>query len=80
MHTIKPIDKKAIDDSCDSKLIVSVGTQYIWWLGSSIAEYKATLKSSPKQLFIGINDKYSKGGSYKFLQEKHMDLHEKNCK
>ena len=24
MHTIKPIDKKAIDDSCDSKLIVSV--------------------------------------------------------
>ena len=72
MHTIKPIDKKAIDDSCDSKLIVSVEEHNIFGgLGSSIAEYKASLNSAPKQLFIGINDKYSKGGSYKFLQEKH---------
>lgn len=78
MHTIKPIDKKAIDDSCDSKLIVSVEEHNIFGgLGSSIAEYKATLKSSPKQLFIGINDKYSKGGSYKFLQEKHGLTYEK---
>ena len=58
-------------------LLCHRGTQYIWWLGSSIAEYKATLKSSPKQLFIGINDKYSKGGSYKFLQEKHGLTYEK---
>ena len=77
MHTIKPIDKKAIDDSCDSKLIVSVEEHNIFGVGSSIAEYKATLKSSPKQLFIGINDKYSKGGSYKFLQEKHGLTYEK---
>ncbi len=78
MHTIKPIDKKAIDDSCDSKLIVSVEEHNIFGgLGSSIAEYKSSLKSTPKQIFIGINDKYSKGGSYKFLQEKHGLTHEK---
>ena len=78
MHTIKPIDKKAIDDSCDSKLIVSVEEHNIFGgLGSSIAEYKSSLKSTPKQIFIGINDKYSKGGSYKFLQEKHGLTYEK---
>ncbi len=72
MHTIKPIDKDAIEDSCNSKLIVSVEEHnIIGGLGSAIAEHKAKLKKSPKQLFLGINDTYTKGGGYKFLQEKH---------
>jgi len=29
------------------------------------------LKKSPKQLFLGIKDIYSKGGTYKYLKEKH---------
>jgi transketolase len=73
MHTIKPLDKDAIKKACEkSKMIVSVEEHnIIGGLGSAIAEYKATLNNSPKQLTIGVDDIYSKGGSYKFLQEKH---------
>ena len=72
MHTIKPIDKVAIKEACNSELIVSVEEHnVIGGLGSAIAEYKSSLKESPKQLFLGIKDKYSKGGDYKFLKEKH---------
>ena len=73
MHTIKPIDKDAIKKACEkSNMIVSVEEHnIIGGLGSAISEYKATINNSPKQLTIGINDNYSKGGSYKFLQEKH---------
>ena len=72
MHTIKPIDKLAIEDSCNSELIVSVEEHnVIGGLGSAIAEHKSSLKKSPKQLFLGIKDTYSKGGNYKFLQDKH---------
>ena len=72
MHTIKPIDKPAIDQACSSKLIVSVEEHnIIGGLGSAIAEYKSSLKQSPKQLFLGIKDTYGKGGNYKFLKEKH---------
>ena len=72
MHTIKPIDKTAIEGAVNSKLIVSVEEHnIIGGLGSAISEYNSTLKNSPKQVFIGIEDKYTKGGTYKFLQEKH---------
>jgi transketolase len=73
MHTIKPIDKAAINKSCEhSKLIVSVEEHNIFGgLGTAIAEHMASLKSHPKLLTIGVNDYYSKGGSYEFLKEKH---------
>jgi|TARA_B100002003_G_scaffold85875_1_gene80376 transketolase len=72
MHTIKPIDKIAIEKACNSKLIVSIEEHnVIGGLGSAIAEYKSSLNKSPKQLFLGIKDTYGKGGNYKFLQEKH---------
>jgi transketolase len=78
MHTIKPIDKIAIEESCTSKLIVSVEEHnIIGGLGSAIAEYKSGFKVSPKQLFLGIKDTYSKGGDYKFLQNKHRLTAEK---
>ena len=78
MHTIKPIDKKAIEDACDASLIVSVEEHnVIGGLGSAISEYKSSIKQSPKQLILGIKDNYSKGGSYKFLQEKHRLTPEK---
>jgi len=78
MHTIKPIDKLAIEEACDTSLIVSVEEHnVIGGLGSAISEYKSSLKQSPKQLFLGIKDTYSKGGDYKFLQEKHRLTPEK---
>ena len=78
MHTIKPIDKLAIEEACSTNLIVSVEEHNITGgLGSAIAEHKSTLKKSPKQLFLGIKDTYSKGGNYKFLREKHRLTSEK---
>ena len=32
---------------------------------------------SPKQLILGIKDTYTKGGNYKFLQERHRLTSEK---
>ena len=78
MHTIKPIDKIAIEEACNLKLIVSVEEHnVIGGLGSAISEYKSSLKQSPRQLFLGIKDTYSKGGNYKFLKEKHRLTPEK---
>ena len=72
MHTIKPIDKLAIDEARDCALIISVEEHnVIGGLGSAIAEYKSGLKNFPRQLFLGVMDTYTKGGNYKFLQEKH---------
>ena len=72
MHTIKPIDTDAIDSACEKKLIISVEEHnIIGGLGSAIAEYKSTKKTNTKQLFIGVNDYYSKGGSYEVLKDIH---------
>jgi len=72
MHTIKPIDEKAIENSCDSSLIVSIEEHnIIGGLGSAIAEHLSKLSNRPKQLFLGINDVYGKGGEYNFLLDKH---------
>ena len=73
MHTIKPIDNASINEACNfSKLIVSVEEHnIIGGLGTAIAERLVKNNKSPKLLTIGIDDQYSKGGSYKFLQEKH---------
>ena len=78
MHTIKPIDKLAIEEACEGKLIVSIEEHnIIGGLGSAISEYKSSLKKTPKQLFLGIKDTYSKGGNYKFLKEKYRLTPEK---
>jgi transketolase len=78
MHTIKPIDKIEIEKACNSRLIVSVEEHnVIGGLGSAIAEHKSSLKKSPKQLFLGVKDNYSKGGNFKFLLEKHRLIPDK---
>ena len=70
IHTIKPIDGEAILNSNKSKLIVSIEEHnIIGGLGSAIAEVKSTIRNYPKQIFFGVDDKYSKGGSYSFLKE-----------
>ena len=72
MHTIKPIDKDAIQDASKTKLIVTVEEHNILGgLGSAVAEFKSQINNSPKQIFIGVNDIYDKGGEYSFLKEKH---------
>ena len=39
-------------------------------LGSAVSEVMSTVKNSPKQLFLGLKDTYSKGGNYNYLKEK----------
>ena len=72
MHTVKPIDKEEIFNARNSKLIVTVEEHnIIGGLGSAVAEVNSTIKNSPKQIFIGVNNNYSKAGSYTFLKEKY---------
>tara|TARA_X000000950_G_scaffold275514_1_gene362041 strand:+ start:3351 stop:4319 length:969 start_codon:yes stop_codon:yes gene_type:complete len=72
MHTIKPLDKSIIKESLDSSLIVSIEEHnIIGGLGSAISEYLSTQIKKPKQVFIGIEDTYTKGGEYEYLLQKH---------
>ena len=72
MHTIKPIDKKAIENSLSSKLLVSIEEHnVIGGLGSAISENLSSYSKSPKLLSIGVQDEYTKGGDYKYLLGKH---------
>lgn len=70
MHTIKPIDKDVILNAAEkSKLIVTVEEHnIIGGLGSAVSEVLSNIRNSPKQLTIGINDSYTKSGSYKYLK------------
>ena len=80
MHTIKPIDKEAILKASNSKLIVSVEEHnVIGGLGSAISEFNSSLNNSPPQLFLGIKDTYTAGGSYLYLKEKNGLTAKKNC-
>jgi len=71
MHTIKPLDKIAINDACrDVKLIVTVEEHsVIGGLGGAVAEYLCAMPSVPRQLIIGIPDVFQKVGDYQYLLE-----------
>lgn len=66
LHTIKPLDEAVISRACEeAKLIVTVEEHNICGgLGSAVAEYKATLRNAPPQLFLGLPDTYGKAGDY----------------
>lgn len=69
MHTIKPIDKAAIEKAVHkNKLIVTVEEHsVIGGLGSAVAECVSSYKNNPSQLAIGINDFFPKPGDYQFM-------------
>lgn len=71
MHTIKPIDRKAVEVACaSSRLIVTVEEHNtVGGLGSAVAEVKTELSNAPPQLTLGINDTYAKSGEYKDILE-----------
>ena len=57
MHTIKPLDKKAIDACLNAKMIVTAEEHsVIGGLGSAVAEHLTPLAVKPPQLIIGTND------------------------
>lgn len=71
MHTIKPLDENGLDQIFrEYELVVSVEEHNVrGGMGSAIAEYKATKKSSPKQLFIGFQDSFTEAGNQRYVWE-----------
>ena len=66
MHTIKPLDKDAID--LNKKLIVTIEEHnIIGGLGSAVADVLSQYTSHPKLLKLGVNDRFVPVGSYKYL-------------
>lgn len=73
MHTIKPLDTEVLDRYAESaKLWVSLEEHSVTGgLGSAMAEYKATLRLSPPQLFLGLPDAYLKAGEYEWMLDEY---------
>jgi transketolase len=69
MHTIKPLDTDAVLRACAESALLVTAEEHsvIGGLGGAVAEFKATLKQAPPQLFIGLPDKFGKVGEYKYL-------------
>ena len=68
MHTIKPIDKEAIDAEMGKHLLVTVEeATIVGGLGSAVAEYIAPKKQKPAQLMLGIKDTFPHAGTYQYL-------------
>lgn len=73
MHTIKPLDKDLLQKLfAGHRLIVTVEEHStIGGLGSAVAEYKAGLSDTPRQIMIGLPDAFGKAGEYQYLLEQY---------
>lgn len=73
MHTIKPLDGGVIDSLCSRfPLIVTVEEHgVVGGLGGAVAEHLAKRGNAPRQLFIGLPDRFGKNGDYKYLLQKY---------
>ena len=71
MHTIKPIDREGLKKLFDRhRLIVTMEEHNIvGGMGSAVAEYKATLANTPRQMFIGFPDSFTKAGTTQYIWE-----------
>ena len=71
MHTIKPLDKKGLDELfARYRLIVTVEEHMVsGGMGSAVAEYKATRRNAPRQVFFGFQDAFCKAGTQGYVWE-----------
>ncbi len=69
MHTIKPLDYSLLDEVFKTySLVVTVEEHNVFGgLGGAVAEYKSRFNNMPKQLFIGIEDRFYTAGSHAFM-------------
>ena len=74
MHTIKPLDADAID--YEKKMIVTLEEHnVIGGLGSAVSEVLSRQTNHPKQLTLGINDRFLPVGNYQYLlQQAGLDV------
>lgn len=71
MHSIKPIDRNAVLESCGCKLLVSVEEHNVLGgLGSAISDVLSGVKSSPMLLKLGVPDRFVPVGDYGYLLQK----------
>jgi transketolase len=74
MHTIKPIDKEEIIKNKNFKLHICVEEHnVIGGLASAISEVKCQEGIFVKQINLGVNDAYTKSGSYEYMLD-HYNL------
>ena len=74
VHTIKPIDREVILKNKNFKLHVCVEEHNtIGGLASAISEVKCQEGVFVKQVNLGVNDEYTKSGSYEYLLD-HYNL------
>lgn len=70
MHTIRPIDKEAIERACTKKLIITLEEHSVTGgLGSAVAEILAGKASRPAQLILGTEGPYPHAADYPSLLE-----------
>lgn len=71
MHTIKPLDTDGLRKIfSEYDIIVTVEEHNVrGGMGSAVAEYKATLSNTPRQVFIGFQDTFADAGSQRFVWE-----------
>jgi transketolase len=73
IHTLKPLDGQAIEEACSyASLLVTVEEHgIIGGLGGAVAEYTARRGGAPRQLFVGLPDRFGMNGDYKYLMHKY---------
>ncbi len=71
LNTIKPLDKAGLDKIFEEHDVIVTVEEHnvLGGMGSAVAEYKATVSDSPRQVFIGFNDMFTEAGSQKFVWE-----------
>lgn len=70
MHTIKPLDEKCLAALLDYQLVFTVEEHTVkGGLGSAVAEFYADKRKRPRQIMLGVNDRFPHPGSYEYLLE-----------
>ena len=69
MHTIKPLDTAGLQRIfSDYPLVVTIEEHNVLGgMGSAVAEYKATLPNTPRQVMLGFQDTFLQAGSQTYI-------------
>ena len=69
VHTIKPLNKADFNEIFDKYKVIATVEEHniLGGLGSAVAELKAVRDKSPRQIFIGFQDCYTKAGSQRYI-------------
>ena len=72
VHTVKPLDTDTLRRIFASHRLIVTAEEHniIGGMGSAVAEFKAGIANSPKQVFIGMNDSFEvSAGSQRYIWE-----------